>query len=75
MVIVVGSIARSIIFGVPRLHTRPCDEQPPAMYGHFCLIPRVSVHDRYYCTHIAFFGRRGTFDESGKFTSVESLHL
>ena len=20
------------------------------MYGHFCLVPRVSVHDRYYCT-------------------------
>ena len=19
-------------------------------YGHFCLVPRVSVHDRYYCT-------------------------
>ena len=39
-----------IIFGVPRLPTRPCDERPPAMYGHFCLVPRVSVHDRYYCT-------------------------
>ena len=23
---------------------------PPVMYGHFCLVPRVSVHDRYYCT-------------------------
>ena len=49
MVIVVGSIARCIIFGVPRLPIRPCDEQPPAMYGQFCLVPRVSVHDRYYC--------------------------
>ena len=39
-----------IIFGVPRLPTRPCDERPPAMYGHFCLVPRVSVHDRYYCS-------------------------
>ena len=44
-----GSIARCIIFGVPRLPIRPCDERPPAMYGHFCLVPRVSVHDRYYC--------------------------
>ena len=50
--IVVGSIARCIIFGVPRLPIRPCDERPPAMYGHFCLVPRVSVHDRYYCTPI-----------------------
>ena len=51
MVIVVGSIARCIIFGVPRLPIRPCDERPPAMYGHFCLVPRVSVHDRYYCMY------------------------
>ena len=29
--------------------TRPCDERPHVMYGHFCLVPRVSVHDRYYC--------------------------
>ena len=50
--IVVGSIARCIIFGVPRLPIRPCDERPPAMYGHFCLVPRVSVHDRYYCIPI-----------------------
>ena len=49
MVIVLCSIARCIIFGVPRLPVRPCDERPPAMYGHFCLVPRVSVHDRYYC--------------------------
>ena len=34
----------------PRLPIRPSDERPPAMYGHFCLVPRVSVHDRYYCT-------------------------
>ena len=27
----------------------PSDERPPVMYGHFCLVPRVSVHDRYYC--------------------------
>ena len=38
------------MFGVPRLPVRPCDERPPAMYGHFCLVQRVSVHDRYYCT-------------------------
>ena len=43
-------IAMCIIFGVPRLPIRPCDKRPPAMYGHFCLVPRVSVHDRYYCT-------------------------
>ena len=49
MVIVVCNIAMCIIFGVPRLPIRPCDERPPAMYGHFCLVPRVSVHDRYYC--------------------------
>ena len=49
MMIVLGSIARCIIFGVPRLPVHPCDERPPAMYGHFCLVPRVSVHDRYYC--------------------------
>ena len=49
MVIVLCSIARCIIFGVPRLPVRPCDERPPAMYGHFGLVPRVSVHDRYYC--------------------------
>ena len=29
---------------------RPSDERPPAMYGHFSLVPRVSVHGRYYCT-------------------------
>ena len=51
MVIVLCSIARCIIFGVPRLPVRPCDERPPAMYGHFCLVPRVSVHDRYYCIY------------------------
>ena len=49
VVIVLCSIARCIIFGVTRLPVRPCDERPPAMYGHFCLVPRVSVHDRYYC--------------------------
>ena len=49
LVIVLCSIVRCIIFGVPRLPVRPCDERPPAMYGHFCLVPRVSVHDRYYC--------------------------
>ena len=56
VVIVVGSIARYIIFGVPRLPIRPCDERPPAMYGHFCLVPSVSVHDMYYCTNL---GRGG----------------
>ena len=49
VVIVLCSIARCIIFGVTRLPVRPCDERPPAMYGHFCRVPRVSVHDRYYC--------------------------
>ena len=49
VVIVVGSIARCIIFDVPSLPFRPCHEWPPAMYGQFCLVPRVSVHDRYYC--------------------------
>ena len=49
VVIVFGSIARCIIFGVLHLPIRPCHERPPAMYGHFCLVPRVSVHDRYYC--------------------------
>ena len=51
VVIVLCSIARCIIFGVNRLPVRPCDGRPPAMYGHFCLVPRVSVHDRYYCTY------------------------
>ena len=41
------------MFGVPRLPVRPCDERPPAMYGHFCLVQRVSVHDRYYCSPVA----------------------
>ena len=44
----IGSIARYCIWR-PRLPTGPSDERPPAMYGHFCLVPRVSVHDRYYC--------------------------
>ena len=44
-----------IIFGVPHMPIRPCDERPPAMYGHFCLVPRVSVHDRYYCIYIQKF--------------------
>ena len=47
MVIVLCSIARCVMFGVPRLPVRPCDERPPAIYGHFCLVQRVSVHDRY----------------------------
>ena len=34
----------------PRLPIRPSDERPPAMYVHFCLVLRVSVHDRYYCS-------------------------
>ena len=29
---------------------RPSDERPTGLYGHFCLVPRVSVHDRYYCS-------------------------
>ena len=52
MVILLCSIARCIIFGVIRLPVRPCDERPPAMYGHFCLVPRVSIHDRYYCSMV-----------------------
>ena len=31
---------------------RPSDERSPVMYGHFCLIPRVSVHGRYYCIYL-----------------------
>ena len=33
--------------GVSRLAppTSPSDERPPVMYGHFCLVLRVSVHD------------------------------
>ena len=30
--------------------TGPSDERPPVMYGHLYLVPRVSVHDRYYYT-------------------------
>ena len=60
MVIVLCSIARCIIFGVTRLSVRPCDERPPAMYGHFCLVPRVSVHDRYYCIGPNVFFAVGT---------------
>ena len=52
VVIVLCIIARCIIFAVTRLPVRPCDERPPAMYGHFCLVPRVSVHDRYYCIRL-----------------------
>ena len=37
-------------FNVP---IRPSDEWPPAMCGHFSLVPRVSVHDRYYCILIS----------------------
>ena len=37
--------------GVLRLvaPNRPSDERLPVTYGPFCLVPRVSVHDR-YCT-------------------------
>ena len=52
IVVGLGSLARCIIVGVPRLPIRPSDERPPAMYGHFCLVPSVSVHDRYYCIGI-----------------------
>ena len=41
--------------------TRPSDERPPVMYGHFCLVPRVSVHDRYYCMYIYFSDMGTTF--------------
>ena len=33
--------------GVLRLAPPPAG--PPVMYGQFCLVPSVSVHDRYYC--------------------------
>ena len=59
MVIVLCSIGRCVIFGATRMPVRPCDERPPAMYGHFCLVPRVSVHDRYYCT-LNVLGFEGT---------------
>ena len=54
VVIVVGSIARCIILGGPRLPIRPCDERPPATYGQFCLVPRVStvVWHLFYCTDV-----------------------
>ena len=40
-----------VVQGVSRLAppTRPFDGRPPVMNGHFCMDPRVSVHDRYYC--------------------------
>ena len=54
LVVIVCIIAMCIIFAVPRLPIRPCDKRPPAMYGHFCLVPRVSVHDRtYYCISLS----------------------
>ena len=28
-----------------------------AKNGHFCLVPRVSVHGRYYCIHIMLKGK------------------
>ena len=46
----------------PRLPIRPSDERPPAMYGHFCMVPRVSVHDRYYCILYCYFFVLGTHD-------------
>ena len=61
VVIVVCVIAMCIIFGVPRLPIRPCDERPPAMYGHFCRVPRVSVRDRYYCNRIMINVYVGTY--------------
>ena len=30
------------------------------MYGHFCLVPRVSVHDRYYCTSLCILASHWT---------------
>ena len=46
-----GGMLSVVVQGVLRLAppARPSDERPPVMYGHFCLVPRVSVHDRYYC--------------------------
>ena len=32
----------------------PSDQRTPAMYGHFCSAPKVSVHGRHYCT-VYFF--------------------
>ena len=45
----VYSRAMCIILGVPSLPTRPSDERLLVMYGHFCLVTRVSVNDRCYC--------------------------
>ena len=46
---VVVQAVPGITFGAPiRPSFRHSDERPPVMYGHFCLVPRVSVHDRHY---------------------------
>ena len=45
---VVDSMVRCFIFGVLRLPIRPCDEWPPVMYGHFCLLPLVANVDYKY---------------------------
>ena len=43
-----------VVHGVMCL-ARPSDERPPVMYGHFCLVPRVSAHRRYYCICLYVF--------------------
>ena len=53
-----GCRARCITFGAACPFTRPSDQRPPAMYGHFCLVPRVSAHDRYYCSTSSSLGSR-----------------
>ena len=35
-------------------HTRPSDGRPLVMCGYFCLVLRVSVHDRYYCNSLMY---------------------
>ena len=54
--------------------TRPSDKQPPVMHGPFCLVPRVSVHDRYYCISICFL-QNGCSDSAGYFVWLCILHI
>ena len=60
----------------PRPPIRPCDERPPAMYGHFCLVPRVSVHDRYYCIvgwHRGHTWKSSTYEMCRVFLVLQSM--
>ena len=50
---IAGGVHNVVVQGLMRLTpAHPSDEQPPVMYGHFCMAPRESVHDRYHCTLI-----------------------